>query len=448
MATISQPRSVAVTLIAGVVIAAGVIGTMWWRQQVPLPEARLLSAVTVLGEHPRFGLQIEATKGNVTSVAVHVRQGATDTVVFSSEYADAGATREVEVDFDLRAQGLAEGEATLVVLTRDDFLRPRTKEGSALELPVSIDLTPPPLAVRAATRYPAPGGAGVAVLHASDATTVGVLVGDRVFKAYPTGSDGLYFTLYALEVGHDPGVVPTAIALDAAGNRALRDLPVVMKSKPVATGSVPLGHGWLRQKLPPLLAQRSDFSDEALPEAFVEVSVGLRAEAAAERDRLAQLSAPDRLWSGPFVPMRNGQVMSRFGVSRTYVLDGEVLDEKVHQGYDLASVAMAEIPAGNDGVVVHAGPLTIYGNTVIVDHGQGLLTLYGHCSSLQVAAGDAVKKGQIIARTGATGLAGGDHLHFEVIVGGVPVDPVEWFDGAWIKSHVEGPMAEGGISLR
>ena len=131
---------------------------------------------------------------------------------------------------------------------------------------------------------------------------------------------------------------------------------------------------------------------------------------------------------------------------RTYVLDGDVLDEKVHQGYDLASVAMAEIPAANSGIVVHAGPLTIYGNSVIIDHGQGLLTLYGHCSSLDVAVGDTVRKGQTIARTGATGLAGGDHLHFEVIVGGIPVSPLQWLDGAWIESHIEQPLAEGGIS--
>ena len=120
----------------------------------------------------------------------------------------------------------------------------------------------------------------------------------------------------------------------------------------------------------------------------------------------------------------------------------------MHQGYDLASVAMAEIPAANSGSVVHAGPLTIYGNTVIIDHGQGLLTLYGHCSSIQVAVGDTVQKGQTIARTGATGLAGGDHLHLEVIVGGVPVNPLEWLDPAWIRSHVEGPLNEGGVTGR
>lgn len=448
MATISQPRSAALTLVVGAIIAIGVCGTLWWRQSVPLPAARLTTPLLVLGEHPDFGLEVESVRGNVTAVTVTVQQGDKDAVVYDTVFDDDAESRQLNINFDLRAEGLTEGESLLIVRTRDDFVRPRTKEAVALQTPVRIDLTPPPLAVRSATRYPTPGGAGVAVLQASDAASVGILVGDRHFQAYPTGSEGLYFVLYALRVGHDPSVVPVAVAVDAAGNRALRDLPVVLKDKPVALGSVPLDHDWLRQKLPPLLPARSDFSDAALPEAFMEVSGKLRAEAAVELDRLAALSQPDRLWSGNFVQMRNGQVMSRFGVRRTYVLDGVVLDEKEHQGYDLASVAMAEIPAANRGVVVHAGPLTIYGNAVVIDHGQGLMTLYGHCSSLLVAVGDEVQKGQIIARTGATGLAGGDHLHFEVVVGGEPVDPLQWLDPEWIKTHVEGPMAEGGIPVR
>ena len=446
MASISQPRSMAITLIAILVIGGGVLGTMWWRQSIPLPSTTFEEPVVVLGEHPSFRLQVEASRGNVTAIEVRLIQGEIDAVAFEEEFAGDQSSVTVDVSFALRPLGLSQGEAMLVIQTRDSFVRPRVKEESALETPVTVDLTPPPLAVRSATRYPRPGGAGVAVLYAEDAEQLGVAVGDRWFPAYASGSEGLYMALFALGVGHDPSIVPAAVAIDAAGNRTTRELPVVMKSEPVATGSVPLGHEWLRRKLPPLLPARSDFSDEALPEAFREVSVDLRAEAAVERDRLAAASGPTRQWSGRFTPMRNGKVMSAFGKRRTYVLDGEVLDEKVHQGYDLASVAMAEIPAANTGTVVHSGPLTIYGNTVIIDHGQGLLTLYGHCSSLQVAVGDQVSKGQIIARTGATGLAGGDHLHLEVIVGGIPVNPLEWLDSSWIQSHIDGPLAEGGIT--
>jgi murein DD-endopeptidase MepM/ murein hydrolase activator NlpD len=446
MATITQPRTAALFIATLVLVGGGVLGTLWWRQNVPLPSVALDEPVSVLGEQPRMLLHLEAARGNVNGVQVRVIQGAVDTLAFDARFtSDPSPTREVDVEFALRELGLSEGEAMLVFSTSDDFARPRGSEGIALQTPVLIDLTPPPLAVRSSTRYPSPGGTGVAVLFAEDAARVGVQVGERWFRAYPAGPEGLHLAYYALEVGHDPSVVPAAVALDAAGNRSVRELPVVLRSEPVARGSVPLGHDWLRKKLPPLLPSRTDFSDAALAEAFLEVSVGLREQAAEARNRLAAASVPERLWSGSFLQMRNAQVMSRFGVRRTYVLDGEVLDEKEHQGFDLASVAMAEIPAANDGIVVHAGPMTIYGNTVVIDHGQGVLTLYGHCSSIGVAVGDRVQRSQTIARTGATGLAGGDHLHLEVVVGGVPVDPLEWFDPSWIRTHVDEPLAAGGV---
>jgi murein DD-endopeptidase MepM/ murein hydrolase activator NlpD len=119
----------------------------------------------------------------------------------------------------------------------------------------------------------------------------------------------------------------------------------------------------------------------------------------------------------------------------------------VHLGYDLASLKRSPAPAANAGVVVFAGPLTIYGNTVVVDHGLGLQTLYGHLSSIEVKEGDDVKQGQELGRTGATGLAVGDHLHYEVLIGGVPVTPVEWWDGRWIRDHIGRPLQEANVPL-
>jgi murein DD-endopeptidase MepM/ murein hydrolase activator NlpD len=103
------------------------------------------------------------------------------------------------------------------------------------------------------------------------------------------------------------------------------------------------------------------------------------------------------------------------------------------------------VPAANAGVVAFAGPLTIYGNTVIVDHGLGLQTLYAHLSSIDVKAGDKVDKGQPLGRTGATGLAIGDHLHFEVLIAGVSVTPLEWWDPAWIRERVNRPLKQAGL---
>src|SRR5207247_6590522 len=99
------------------------------------------------------------------------------------------------------------------------------------------------------------------------------------------------------------------------------------------------------------------------------------------------------------------------------------------------------------GVVAFAGPLTIYGNTIVLDHGWGLMTLYGHLSTIAVKAGDAVAKGQEMGRTGATGLAIGDHLHYEVLVNGISVTPLEWWDAKWIRDRFNGPLKAAGLPI-
>jgi len=105
-------------------------------------------------------------------------------------------------------------------------------------------------------------------------------------------------------------------------------------------------------------------------------------------------------------------------------------------GIDLASIAHSPIPASNRGKVVFAGDLGIYGKTVIIDHGFGLFSTYSHMSVLNVENGQMVSKKEIIGRTGSTGLAGGDHLHFGMLVHSTFVNPIEWWDEAWIKNNI------------
>src|SRR5437879_7107469 len=128
-----------------------------------------------------------------------------------------------------------------------------------------------------------------------------------------------------------------------------------------------------------------------------------------------------------------------------YVLDVLAVDTQVHDGYDLASTKQSPVPAANAGVVAFAGPLTIYGNAVILDHGLGLQTLYAHLSSIEVKVGDRVTKGQEMGSTGATALAIGDHLHFGVLVSGVSVTPLEWWDAKGIRDRVNRPLKDAGL---
>ena len=140
---------------------------------------------------------------------------------------------------------------------------------------------------------------------------------------------------------------------------------------------------------------------------------------------------------GAMQQMPGSMVTSRYGEQRAYFLEGQRISEAVHLGYDLASTARAPVTAAAAGRVAYAGKLGIYGKCVLIDHGLGLTTLYGHLSSLDVKAEERVTRGQQLGRSGATGLAGGDHLHFSVLVGDVYVDPIEWWDAEWVRTHVQ-----------
>ena len=134
--------------------------------------------------------------------------------------------------------------------------------------------------------------------------------------------------------------------------------------------------------------------------------------------------------------MPNTQRRAGFAETRTYLYHGRPVDHQTHLGLDLASTEHAPVPAANAGRVVFAGWLVIYGNAVIVDHGYGLMSLYGHMSAISVKPGDVVAKGQQLGNSGSTGLAGGDHLHLEIFVQGKSVDPLEWLDEHWIRDNI------------
>ena len=189
--------------------------------------------------------------------------------------------------------------------------------------------------------------------------------------------------------------------------------------------------------MPAILSRTPDFADRGgLLENYLQINRDLRKGNAEELVALAPRTAGAFLWTEPFLPLRNAKVMSSFADQRTYVYQGRDVDAQTHLGFDLAAVARTPVPAANRGVVVLSRYFGIYGNTVVVDHGLGLATLYSHLSSIDVKEGETVERGQVLGRTGKTGLAGGDHLHFTTLVRGLPVDPREWWDAAWIRDRV------------
>ena len=189
-------------------------------------------------------------------------------------------------------------------------------------------------------------------------------------------------------------------------------------------------------------------SGDHMLDAFLKENGELRQLNAKKIEDLARKTAPARLWDGPFVQLGNSKVEAAFADHRTYIYKGKEVDHQVHLGFDLAVTSRVPIVAANAGTVVNASWLGIYGNCVILDHGQGVQSLYGHLSSFDVAVGDKVMRGQTVGRSGMTGMAGGDHLHFTMLVNGRMVNPVEWWDPHWIQDRVMRKLAEAGQPAR
>lgn len=196
---------------------------------------------------------------------------------------------------------------------------------------------------------------------------------------------------------------------------------------------------FLERVVPAIAAEEPEIQvdDGDLLQGFLAINRELREKNRAFLKELASRSRAERLWSGAFLALPNAAVTAPFGVRRSYLYQGREVDQQDHLGIDLASVRAAPVPAAAGGVVLFAGFLGIYGNAVILDHGYGLLSIYAHLSRIEVEEGEETPKGHIVGHTGATGLAGGDHLHFGVVLQGLPITPLEWWDRKWIRDHLE-----------
>jgi hypothetical protein len=266
--------------------------------------------------------------------------------------------------------------------------------------------------------------------------SAGVRVGTQTFRAWPMpgGKSGL-FSLFAFAWNMPPGTAPLAYASNGAGNDVTTPLTVVFpkKEQPVYTQhEIQLSDQFMQKVLGEL-----DPNGTGDPvERFVKINTEMRQ---ANNKTLADLrskTADQFLWHQPFIRQSHSQAEATFADVRSYIYYGKKIDQQVHLGYDLAVTQHIGVEASNDGRVVWAAPLGIYGNCIVVDHGYGLQTIYGHLSRIDVHEGDVVKRNQIMGLSGMTGMAGGDHVHFAMQLDGVQIDPKEWWDAHWIQDHV------------
>lgn len=398
-----------------------------------------------LGGTP-FEVTVSDKGTGLAKVRIYLLDTYGESVLVEKEYKKGTKSDVISVRINPEKLGIKSGTSELFIEATDRFMEglfPGRK--AVFNQKVTLDFIPPELQELSPMLYIRHGGAGVVIYKVSeDTVSSGVQIKDLFFEGYPGYFEDplIYLSFIAYPYNAEKGEKIEIFAADAAGNEARESVYYRLIRTSYVKDDINLSEWFLKKKVLPLFTKVYGYSplgDDGTPDlrkAFLKINNETRKENDNRLYEIGRQSGGKVLWKGKFSQLRNSKVGATFADHRNYLMDGEVIDNQYHLGYDLSVTKKYPVSASNSGVVVFAEHLGIYGNTVIVDHGMGVMTLYSHLSSMDASVGDSVGKRDIVGRTGTTGLAVGDHLHFGVYVQGVPVRPLEWWDAKWIKDNI------------
>lgn len=342
---------------------------------------------------------------------------------------------------------LRDGPFSLYVRAEDHANWWMFSRTTAIERTFELDRTPPRISLLSTQHYIRQGGAeSVRYRTSRDTIRSGVRVGERSFRGYRQSSAATdeFVCIFALAYNAPAQTSVVVWAEDHVGNLTESALPVVQLNRSFRQRTIRISDRFINTVLPPIMQQSGLSVPDTPVERFLLVNDDLRRRNHAQIEEISARSTNQVLWSEAFSQLSNSQVEARFADQRSYLYQNKKVDQQAHLGFDLASTAQGPVEAANTGTVVYAAYLGIYGNCIILDHGLGLMSLYAHLSQIDVAEGQHVQRGELLGRTGQTGLAGGDHLHFGILVQGVPVTPLEWWDPSWVEDHVLSRLRRAG----
>lgn len=414
------------------------------------------------GERPRVGLRplpefltggqeftlaISDMKRGLRELYVSVKQGGREITILKKSFPFKGLLNregvhafETKFAIDPSMLNLTQGRVDLQVCVWD-YSRRSGGDGnlSLVEHKMVVDTVPP--AIRAVSRlhYINVGGGGLIVYQASsDSIESGLFVDELFFPGFPAdkeSKEGFHVCYFAVPINTKPHPEVYLWAKDRAGNLSKTPFYYHIRKRRFRTVRVNLTDRFLKHILPYFSFYHFKPGESDI-EKFLQINRDLREKNAQTFYNLRTETAPERLWDGTWLRQKNAANMAGFGERRVYYYKGKEVDEQIHLGLDLASLANSDVLAANNGRVIFADRLGIYGLTVVLDHGQGIASVYSHLSKISVELGQDVMKGEVIGITGQTGLAGGDHLHFGIMVSGVFVNPIEWWDSHWIQDNI------------
>lgn len=390
-----------------------------------------------LGEHigPRQEIILGASDfAGIKKIVITVQRGAQRLKLYEKTYDDR--PKSIEFPFTLEDARLPEGGFILEIKAYDASLAGFGKGNSTTkEFSLSLDNKPPRIAVKTLPPGVKRGGSALIVYTVNEPVAkTGIYINDVFFQGYEQ-KNNTYVCLFPFPenmILND--FLPQIMAKDLAGNITESRLIVNARNTNFRKDTLKISDAFLDSKKEEL-AKLAPNKNTPL-EQYIEANTQSRIKDNEVLMSVGQNSMPKAQWKGAFKALPRSAVKANFGDRRTYTHNEKTIDKQVHQGLDLASVAKAPIPAANNGKVVFAEPLGIYGNLVIVDHGLGLFSIYSHLTDMNVKVDDMVEVGQTIGTTGTSGLAGGDHVHFGFLVGGVPVQPQEWLDSKWVRNNI------------
>ncbi|MEA2083370.1 MAG: M23 family metallopeptidase [Thermodesulfobacteriota bacterium] len=429
------------------VIAILAIGALIVFCERERPSFSLLCDVSQIGLEKEISFSVTDQKRGVRKIQIFIDQGDKHAKIYQKEFPDTDSLMHpgpgrVDESFsiDTKALGLREGQAMLVADIWDYSMWNWAKGNKAtLTYPINIDTHPPRVNIIYSPTYIKAGGSGIVTYKVNEPTlkhgvTVngyfhpGHLLKEEIFIAYI----GIPFDTAKIEKAF-------VSAIDQAGNTGYGAFGMIVRKIKTKRDRINISDNFLNLKLPEFLQRYPDLQGDPI-EQYLYLNEQIRRENNELLSGVCVNSALDRLWQGTFKRMAGSATRAGYPDHRTYYYKNKKIDRQVHLGIDLASVRHAEIKAANTGVVIFTDYAGLYGRTVILDHGQGVFSLYSHMSRIDVVPGDAVDLKTVIGLTGNSGMALGDHLHFSMLINGIFVSPLEWWDSHWLKVNILNPL--------
>ena len=407
------------------------------------PVIKPIDLPEIIGRHARISFQVEDNGSGLTFVSAEIVHGKKHISLGMKEFPavprwKGSDVKKIKLTWDIVPEklGLSTAKCRIRVIARDASFRNGGKGNVAVfSSPLKIDFMPPVVTVLSTVHNVRVGGAGAVSFTVSEnVKKAGVDVGGVFFKAFK-GPDNIYRALFAIPFDMDKPDRIAVLAWDEAGNMGVGGMAYRVFPRKKVRDRINIPESFLQRKMPGFAARYPEVAAPSLLETFLRVNKELRKRNNHFLLSLCSKTVPDILWRGAFKRFAGAQ-RAGFADERHYFYNGREIDQAFHMGVDIASVKHAPVGAANSGRVVFCSDNGIYGNTVVIDHGMGLMSLYSHLNQINVSLEQMVKKGEIVGRTDSTGLAGGDHLHFGMMLGGVFINPVEWWDAKWIKDHI------------